>query len=52
MIHLGIIKKRKKLKKKVIINKSCSMAAIFVPKYGMKPFKRSKIHPVNTLETF
>ena len=27
------------------------MAAIFVSKYGMKHFKRSKIHAMNTLET-
>ena len=39
------------MKKKVIVNKSRSLAAIFVSKYGMKHFKRIKIHPMNTLET-
>ena len=41
---------KKKVKKKVVVNKSHSIAAIFVSENGMKHFIWSKIHPMNTIE--
>ena len=41
---------KKKVKKKVVVNKSRSLAAMFVSENGMQHFTWSKIHPMNTME--
>ena len=41
---------KQKVDKKVVVNKSRSLAAMFVSENGIKHFVWSKIHPMNTIK--